>query len=254
MKKTNLIQMLSIFTLGLLVIGCAGSGNSDGNQDSSGNPVKNPTLKHPGNRKYRAGHRDGSTVFLYAENPVDHLYYVLFAQRKTGAKEWTTPGGLVDPGQTFADAAARELYEETVKFYGFDSSSGHAGTHQSITAGDLLTGLYSEIIGNKSKDIHMLFFAKASSMAPALTITAALATPGLSHKYTEMQDYKWVPLSVLKTAVNAIPKAPNGYGTFATTPINWVDATAGPQNITIWAAAIKSLTSNKARTILSSLP
>jgi len=216
MKKAKINQLLLIFTVFLLVVGCGGNGDSTANQNT---PQKgpNPSSNHPGNQKYRAGHRDGSSVALYVKDPADNHHYALFAQRKTGPKEWTMPGGLIDPNQTFADAAARELYEETVKFYGFDSSSGHAGTQESITAAGLLVAPYSEIIGNKSKDIHMLFFVKANTMASALTITTALATPGLSHKYTEMQNYKWVPLNALKSVVNAISPASNGLWYICTT-------------------------------------
>lgn len=253
MNKANLNQLLAIFTTLLLVAGCGGNGDSTANQNT---PEKgpNPFSNHPGNQKYRAGHRDGSSVALYVKDPADNQHYALFAQRKAAPKEWTVPGGLIDPNQTFADAAARELYEETVKFYGFDSSSGHAGTQESITAADLLAAPYSEIIGNKSKDIHMLFFVKATTMTSALTITTALATPGLSHKYTEMQDYKWVPLNALKSVVNAIPKNPNGYGTYGSKTINWTNTTGSAESITIWAPAMKSLTANNARKILNSLP
>jgi len=38
---------------------------------------------------------------------------VLAISRGTNTSDWNVPGGKVDPGEDLADAAARELYEET---------------------------------------------------------------------------------------------------------------------------------------------
>ena len=38
---------------------------------------------------------------------------VLAISRGTNTSDWNIPGGKVDPGEGLADAAARELYEET---------------------------------------------------------------------------------------------------------------------------------------------
>ncbi len=41
------------------------------------------------------------------------LFFRTAAPDSTGFSRWITPGGGVDPGETHADAALRELYEET---------------------------------------------------------------------------------------------------------------------------------------------
>jgi 8-oxo-dGTP diphosphatase len=48
-------------------------------------------------------------------DPDDRLLLFLFRVRRSQQVEtfWATPGGAVEPGETFAEAASRELSEET---------------------------------------------------------------------------------------------------------------------------------------------
>jgi 8-oxo-dGTP pyrophosphatase MutT (NUDIX family) len=48
-------------------------------------------------------------ILLDADNRV---YLMFFAPGREGAGVWITPGGGLDPGETFEQAAARELWEE----------------------------------------------------------------------------------------------------------------------------------------------
>jgi 8-oxo-dGTP pyrophosphatase MutT (NUDIX family) len=43
---------------------------------------------------------------------LDRIYLMHFAPGENGAGVWITPGGGVDPGETFEQAAVRELWEE----------------------------------------------------------------------------------------------------------------------------------------------
>lgn len=57
-------------------------------------------------------HRLTSRVLLFdREGRV--LLFLTTAPDSSGAARWITPGGGVDPGETHAEAAVRELFEET---------------------------------------------------------------------------------------------------------------------------------------------
>ena len=58
------------------------------------------------------GHRLTSRILLFDEN--DNILLMLTTAPDTsGFARWVTPGGGVDPGESHADAAIRELFEET---------------------------------------------------------------------------------------------------------------------------------------------
>ena len=63
------------------------------------------------------GARPASRILLL--DPRQRLL-LLQAQRDDGYRFWVTPGGGLEPGETFEDAARRELHEET----GLESSLG----------------------------------------------------------------------------------------------------------------------------------
>jgi len=57
-------------------------------------------------------HRLTSRVVLFDREGRVLLFFTL-APDTSGVSRWLTPGGGVDPGETQADAAYRELFEET---------------------------------------------------------------------------------------------------------------------------------------------
>lgn len=61
------------------------------------------------------------TARLLVLDPADRVLLFRFTPG-TKPPFWATPGGAVDPGETFAQAARRELFEET----GFDLAVGDA--------------------------------------------------------------------------------------------------------------------------------
>jgi 8-oxo-dGTP pyrophosphatase MutT (NUDIX family) len=58
------------------------------------------------------GHRLTSRILLFDETGCV-LLFLTIAPDTSGFARWVTPGGGVDPGETHADAAIRELFEET---------------------------------------------------------------------------------------------------------------------------------------------
>jgi 8-oxo-dGTP pyrophosphatase MutT (NUDIX family) len=58
------------------------------------------------------GHRLTSRILLFDEGG-SILLFLTTAPDTSGFARWVTPGGGVDPGETHADAAIRELFEET---------------------------------------------------------------------------------------------------------------------------------------------
>jgi 8-oxo-dGTP pyrophosphatase MutT (NUDIX family) len=55
--------------------------------------------------------RDAARVLLLDD--ADRVLLLRFADLRTGARVWVTPGGAVEPGETSERAALRELEEET---------------------------------------------------------------------------------------------------------------------------------------------
>jgi 8-oxo-dGTP pyrophosphatase MutT (NUDIX family) len=58
------------------------------------------------------GHRLTSRILLFDESGCV-LLFLTIAPDTSGFARWVTPGGGVDPGETHAEAAIRELFEET---------------------------------------------------------------------------------------------------------------------------------------------
>jgi 8-oxo-dGTP pyrophosphatase MutT (NUDIX family) len=58
------------------------------------------------------GHRLTSRILLFDQHD-RFLLFLTLAPDTSGIARWVTPGGGVDPGESHADAAVRELFEET---------------------------------------------------------------------------------------------------------------------------------------------
>jgi 8-oxo-dGTP pyrophosphatase MutT (NUDIX family) len=80
--------------------------------------------------------------------------------------EWDLPGGSVDLGETFSEAASRELQEE-------------AGIHLAVSN---LSLVYAKTARVKDKNVVWLFFSSAVKNTPEVV---------LSYEHTE---YKWLTL------------------------------------------------------------
>ncbi len=192
-------------------------------------------------------------MFLYVQNQEDSQHYFLCGRRSDKTRDWTIPGGHVEPGQTYAQAGARELFEETAKFYGYNVLTGEKGVFESVNPEQLLGVPYSESIGRRTGNLHFLFFYKAKNRVSADKLQAALLDPSLTKEYKEMTEYKWVPVRVLKEAIKKIPQAENSYGTWTRIPLTW-KAGNEIEIISLWVRISKIFTSESSRKAIADLP
>lgn len=116
----------------------------------------------------------------YADSIVfNSEYKILILQRAKGdenAGKWVIPGGHVDPGETWEDAAKRELKEEA----GIDLDKVETETYPDSR--NVLVGEY------KKKNIHIKYFKSyLKEKEPTILLDD-----------NETHDYKWVTFEELK--------------------------------------------------------
>jgi 8-oxo-dGTP pyrophosphatase MutT (NUDIX family) len=96
----------------------------------------------------------------------------------TNASRWSLPKGLMDPGETYKEAALRELFEET----GFDQRHRHAELV------DLGVHPYRP---HKDYHLSLLLVDEAPDMTKMVCESMFIHN---EQEYPECSDFAWVPL------------------------------------------------------------
>lgn len=203
---------------------------------------------------------DGASLVIYTTRSDDRSHhYVLMAQRETwfthGPNLWTFPGGLLDPGETYLQNAAREALEETGGLFGQDPHKGINGSMETITPEMLKKIPVCVIVGKTKGDVHMTFFyplPPQKFVGGSAILKAVDANTSKFHK--EMQRYIWVPVEALKKIMNTNVLKGKSWGNYIDVDMTWTTSTGKVENITVWSPVTKTLTSKEGNKILNSLP
>ncbi len=116
-----------------------------------------------------------AVMILPVIRPVGEVVIVRQFRPPTGRYVWETPAGLIEPGEAVADAALRELYEET----GFQAKIRTIMPESFSSSG--LSG----------ESVHMVFVDIDEARYPHGTLPAAHPDPG---EHIEVHRVKWTDL------------------------------------------------------------
>jgi hypothetical protein len=197
---------------------------------------------------HEQGLKPGASVFLYARSKRDNYLYVLLAHNKK-RQMWSSAGGYVDAGETYAQAGARELYEETGRFYGFDHKNNQQGIIP-VLPKDLVNAPYSAIGVGKGKALHYTFFIKVKYIANCNAILHAISNSNLPKQFNEIDSFMWVPLHALMACLAQSTKLfKQNYKGFCTYRRPIILHT-GKGNLKLNGAFVRSITTKTAWDIL----
>lgn len=208
-------------------------------------PLEVPEVDH------EQGFKPGASVFLYARSKRDGLYHVLLAHNKK-KQMWSSAGGYVDEGETFAQAGARELYEETGRFYGFDHKNNEKGLIP-VLPKELSEGLYSVVGVSKGKALHYTFFVQVKYIASHNAILNSILNPDQPKQFNEMDSFIWVPLQRLAGCLAQATKYLRRSGISDCTYRRPVVLKTGRKELRLNGAFVRSMTAETAWNILTTI-
>lgn len=268
----------------LFLSGCGGGGVSGSNPNPNPNPVPTPQRQSsvtvpflwntpPAvNPQLVDPRAQGAGIILSATRQDDPTgsHYVLMGRRigNPGNGEYCFPGGKVDPGENYLQAAIRECLEETGGLCGSDAVKNIKGTEAEISTQDLQQMPVAVTQSANGTHVNMYFFVGlknpvSSTFMGARHILSAVnrtsnipqGQPGYLKK--EMDRYIWVPVSVLKQKMLALSQqyalnTPNWRNLHET--LTWTSTSGTQENITLWWPVLRSLTTAPGINLLNVLP
>ena len=118
---------------------------------------------------------DSAFVVLYAWNSANNEYQVLIGHDRFLDRDyWNLLGGAVDYNETPAQAACREVYEESVRWYGSDPKNNLKGKYCPFSPSDLKDYFCFKTYYKGKTDQHHLYFKEVNYIDPQ-RITDSLA-------------------------------------------------------------------------------
>lgn len=117
--------------------------------------------------------------------------------RSADSRKWTTPGGMIEPGESPADAAVREMWEETGLKVELTRIIG-------VFGGSLFTGVYDN--GDEISWVATVFEARVKSGKPRPDLDETLELDYFTREETERLDcHRHVP-EILRAAFASWPE------------------------------------------------
>lgn len=168
--------------------------------------------------KYRGSDRTGQSVRVFVYTEHDNKIKILMCNEKLWSQQeynegkWyndnmknlTIPGGRVDPGETYIQAACRELYEETRG--GFDINSDKMDKYDST-----FHILDSELFKNVNPTVTCIFLVRAEYVPEEEMNKKILDDEVNNYKREcrEIKKYNWIDLADLDKYLSSVPLKPS---------------------------------------------
>ena len=246
-----------IFISLVISLGCGGGGTTTGiprNSHTSGGKHK-PPRNHPGSMKAKVGKLHGASIFMYTKVYQGKRSILLIKRgmtdRNLNTKTWAIPGGHVDPGENFFQAATREAYEETFKVYGYNHVNKRSAS-KPIKPWHIYKSKYVSLDGQARGDRHVTYFKEVPFVQGS--ILWQKRRNGSATQKREVKDLKWVPLDKFKQGMQAAWNQEYAYN-WRNIPvkITWVDGNGHTKTITLFSYFVRAMLSNKAKNIINSI-